>query len=220
LIGTESVELDVPSLLDTDAPPECSLKPALFTTYDRADERLFVEHLLPLLFKLSREPDGEGAERQYFLLELDQRLKQLHGRIVVVSSTARDEAGDSERSQTVGYEWIWRSVRHLTVGSSGRAVQHAKLWLLHWGVADSNGAEYLEIVVSSANLTLDAVKRQLQAVWRTCIQLNPKHSDMRLAEGGVLPAILREFGARAGADERLDLFVDLLARGATRRYVV
>ena len=66
-------------------------------TYDRADERLLAEHLLPLLLKLSREPDGEGTERQYFLLELDRRLKQLHDRLVVVSSTAREEPGDAKK---------------------------------------------------------------------------------------------------------------------------
>src|SRR5438067_5113524 len=100
------------SLLHTDAPPACSLKSALFTTYDRADERLLAEHLLPLLLKLSREPDGEGAERQYFLLELDRRLKQLHDHLFVVSSTAREEPGDAEQSDSGTYGWIWRSIRH------------------------------------------------------------------------------------------------------------
>ena len=55
-----SDEFEWESLLHTDAPSGCSLKAALFTTYDRADERLLAEHLLPLLLKLSREPDGEA----------------------------------------------------------------------------------------------------------------------------------------------------------------
>ena len=42
------------SLLRTDAPSGCALKAGLFTTYDRADERLLVEHLFPLLLKLNR----------------------------------------------------------------------------------------------------------------------------------------------------------------------
>ena len=41
------------SLLHTDAPSACPLKAALFTTYDRADERLLAEHVLPMLLKLS-----------------------------------------------------------------------------------------------------------------------------------------------------------------------
>src|SRR5947207_14761095 len=95
------------SLFDTGVPPERRLKAALFTTYDRADERLLVEHLLPLLMKLSREPDGEGAERQYFLLELDWRLKQLHDRTGVVSSAAREEPGGLEARGRGRYGRLW-----------------------------------------------------------------------------------------------------------------
>ena len=108
-----SAEFGWESLLHTDAPQGCSLKAALFTTYDRADDRLLVEHLLPLLLKLSREPDGEGAERQYFLLELDGRLKRLHDRLLVVSSTAREEPGDADEEDSGTYGWIWRSIRRL-----------------------------------------------------------------------------------------------------------
>jgi len=207
-----SAEFGWESLLHTDAPSGCSLKAALFTTYDRADERLLVEHLLPLLLKLSREPDGEGAERQYFLLELDRRLKQLHDQLVVVSSTAREEAADAQEGESGTYGWIWRSIRHLTVGSRRRAVQHAKLWLLHWAAADADGAEYVEIVVSSANLTMGAFKGQLQAAWRACIELRPQRSRARLARWGMLPEFLRELAASADDDARLAPFVELLAR--------
>ncbi len=198
-------------LLHTDAPPASKLQAALFTTYDRADERLLAEHLLPLLLKLGREPDGEGAERQYFLLELDQRLKQLHDCLVVVSSAVREEPGHAEEGESGTYGWIWRSIRYLTVGHSGNAVQHAKLWMLHWG-PDADGGEHLEIVVSSANLTLAAFKGQLQAAWRACIQLGPKRSEDRLKRWGVLPDFLRELAASAGEDMRLNPFIELLAR--------
>ncbi len=83
-------------LLQSDAPAACSLVAALFTSYDRADERLLVESLLPELLKLNHEPDGDAAERSYFLLELDDRLKGLHDRIVVVSSTLRESSNDEE----------------------------------------------------------------------------------------------------------------------------
>jgi len=200
------------SLLHTDAPQGCSLKAALFTTYDRADERLLVEHLLPLLLKLSREPDGEGAERQYFLLELDGHLKRLHDHLVVVSSTAREEPGDADERDSGTYEWIWRSIRRLTVGSQSKAVQHAKLWLLHWVAKDNNGIEYLELVVSSANLTRAAFKGQIQAAWRACIELRPQGSAARLNGWGVLPHFLRELATSAGDSGRLTPFVELLAR--------
>ena len=200
------------SLLSTDAPKGCSLKAALFTTYDRAEERFLAEHLLPFLLRLCREPGGEGAERQYFLLELDRRLKQLHDRLVVVSSTTREEPGESIEAESGTYGWIWRSIRQLTVGSRDKAVQHAKLWLLHWGAADDNGVEYLELVVSSANLTTAAFRGQLQGVWRACMELHPQRSEVRLGRWGILPEFLRELGNSAGDDTSMAPFVQLLAR--------
>ncbi len=199
-------------LLDSAAPEGCWLKAALFTTYDRADGRVLAEHLLPQLLKLGREPDGEGAERQYFLLELDRRLKQLHDKLVVVSSTAREEPADPDGTAGDAYGWIWRSIRPLTVGSRRRAVQHAKLWMLHWGAEEPDGAERLELVISSANLTRPAFRGQLQAAWRVCLELHDRPSDARRAAWGVLPAFLRELSASAGDPTHLDPFVKLLAR--------
>jgi hypothetical protein len=208
-----STEFDWQPLLDTKVPAACRLKAALLTTYDRADERLLAEHLLPLLLKLSREPDGEGVERQYFLLELDQRLKHLHDRLFVVSSTSREEPTNEEEGASGTYGWIWRSIRHFTVGSRGKAVQHAKLWLLHWGAADKAGTnEYLELVVSSANLTGAAFRGQLQAAWRACITLNSQRSNERLLGWGILPDFVRELAVSAGEAGHLDPFLDLLAR--------
>ena len=102
-------------------------------------------------------------------------------------------------------------IRSLTVGSRGKAVQHAKLWLLHWG-ANDEGIEHLEIVVSSANLTPAAFKGQLQAAWRACIELRPQRSEVRLRGWGILPEFLRKLSDSAGGDERLNPFVELLAR--------
>jgi len=196
-------------LLKTDAPPECKLLRALFTTYDRADERLLVEHAFPLFLKLDHEPGGEGAERQYFLIELDRRLRQMHDRIVVVSSNARDEPTQQEAGGGA-YQWIWRSIRHLNVGSRGRAVQHSKLWLLHWSSPD--GSDYLEIVLSSANLTLAALRGQLQAAWRTLIKLKPQRSEVRLSGWGILPDFLGALAISAGDPHGLAPFLELLAR--------
>jgi len=208
-----SIEFGWESLLHTDAPAGCSLKAALFTTYDRADDRFLAEHVLPLFLKLNREPDGEGTERQYFLLELDHRLKQLHDKIVVVSSMTRDEPSDSEERESGTYGWIWRSIRHLTVGSNRKAVQHAKLWLLHWGATDESGIEYLEIVVTSANLTRSAFRGQIQAAWRVCIELYPQQSETRLHHWGILPDFLRALATSAREEMRIEPFVALLARG-------
>lgn len=208
-----SSEFNWESLLCTDAAGR-SLKAGLFTTYDRADGRLLAEHLLPVLLHLGREPQGEGAERQYFLVELHERLKQLHDKLVIVSSAAREEPEDPqnpEAEESRAYPWIWRSIRSLTVGSRRKAVQHAKLWLLHWG-ANDEGIEHLEIVVSSTNLTHAAFKGQLQAAWRACIELRPQDAQVRLQGWGILPAFLRKLAESAGDDERLEPFVQLLAR--------
>jgi hypothetical protein len=200
------------SLLDTDAAVGCFLKAALFTTYDRADERLIVEHLLPVLLKLNREPEGEGAERQYFLLELDGRLKELHDRILVISSTTREEPGTGEEGESGPYGWIWRLIRHSSVGSDRSAVQHAKLWLFHWASTDEQDMEYLEIVVSSANLTRAAFKGQMQAAWRACVEVHPRRSNAQLRSWGVLPEFLRELAESADEKEPMARFIDLLAR--------
>ena len=148
-----SGEIGWESLLDSDVPSACALQAALFTTYDRADARLLAEHLLPALLRLSRESDSEGKEHQYFLLELDRRLKQLHDRLVVISSTAREEPLAPDECEDTAYAWIWRSIRHLTVGSRRRAVQHSKLWLLHWAQQTRKASNTSKFVVSSANLT-------------------------------------------------------------------
>ena len=198
------------SLLHSDAPDGCALQSALFTTYDRADESLLVENVLPVLLKLKHQPYGEGAERSCFLLELDGQLKKLSAPIVVISSITR-EAGDEDTVVDGGmYKWLGNSIRYLSVGRTGKAVQHAKLWLLHWAQAD--GSEYLEIVVSSANLTSSAFKRQIQAVWRVCLPLHPQTSKTRLNNWGVLPGFMRELAVSCGDDTYVERFIDLLAR--------
>ncbi|OSI20477.1 hypothetical protein [Bradyrhizobium canariense] len=134
----------------------------------------------------------------------------MHDRIVVVSSNAHEEPVQQDGGDSA-YQWIWRSIRQLTVGSDGRAVQHSKLWVLHWSSPD--GPDYLEIVVSSANLTLAALKGQLQAAWRALIPLSSKRSDARLSTWGILPSFLRELAVSAGDVQNLVPFLELLARG-------
>jgi hypothetical protein len=206
-------------LLGTDAPQQCCLKGALFTTYDRADARLMAEHLLPFFLKLSREPADEDKGQQYFVCELDRRLKQLHDKLVVVSSAALEEPTDTG-AQSAAYSWIWRSIRCLTVGRTRNAVQHAKLWLLHWGPASDDGPEYVEIVISSTNLTMAAFKGQIQAIWKVCIGLRPEGSKARLDRWGILPQFLEKLAASAGEPERLDPFIDLLARADCPKDIV
>lgn len=198
------------SILHSETPPSATLKGALLTTYDRADERLLAEHLLPFWLKLTREPESEGAERQVFLMELDQHLKRLHGKIVVISSMVRERGDDGTTPGSGDYPWIWRSIRQLSVGRTGDAVQHAKLWLLHW--EEENGDGSIEIVISSANLTMDALKNQIQGVWRAMVPFVKSRTKTRERSWGILPAFLRELAAASGAGELLEQFNALLGR--------
>lgn len=201
------------SLLDFDGLNHGELKAALFTTYDQADDRFLAEHLLPVLLKIDRNPQAEGKGKQYFLLELDKKLKNLHGRLAIVSSTVKDEPGESEDPEDLSYRWLWRSIIWRTVGRNGRnerAVQHAKLWMLHWGSRNEDESECLEIVISSANLTRQAFKGQIQAAWRICIPLQPKSSKTRLGQWGLLPEFLREMAKSSALS--LDRYIDLLGR--------
>jgi len=212
-------EIGWESLLNSDARAKYSLKAALLTTYDRPDERFLVEDLLPKLLKLDGQPLSEGDGGGGFLGKLDLRLKQLRDRFVVVSSTVREATTDGEDDTRSPYGWIWRSIRHLTVGSNGRAVQHAKLWLLHWKTPDDkdhSGQEFLEVVVSSANLTRSAFKNQIQSCWSTLVPLDAPPSKQQRNDWGVLPAFLRELAKSAGNEKMLDLFIKLLARAECR----
>src|SRR5262245_31493325 len=116
------------SLLDWEAPPGTRLRAALFTTYDRPDERLLVESLLPQLLGLSREVHGETAERERFFVELVRRLKALRPLPLGVIASMPKPADGEERS----YPWLWRCIDRFHVGRDAAAIQHAKLWLLHW----------------------------------------------------------------------------------------
>jgi len=197
------------ALLDSKVPEGAALLGALFTTYDRADERLLVEDVLPSLMGLKHGP-FDLTDRSFFLLELDERLKKLHDRIVVISSTLKDEPGDDDSAVSGGmYSWIWRSIRQLSVGKNGDAVQHAKLWMLHW-IKDGN--EYLEIVISSCNLTRSAFRHQIQSAWRVCLPLQPKPANTRLNGWGVLPEFMRELGISSGGERYVDRFINLLSR--------
>lgn len=201
------------TLIKSVAPQGCALAAALLTTYDRAEARLLAETLLPEWLALSHIPgDANALEQTSFSLELDARLKNLHNRIVVVCSTLREDyvEADVAAADEGLYPWIWRSIRQLTVGKTGQAVQHAKLWLLHW-VHPEQG-EYLEIVVSSANLTRAAFQGQIQVAWRVCLPLLPKPSKARSSAWGVLPGFVRALADSCGDATHLEHFADLLAR--------
>ena len=195
-------------LLVTDAPAECALQAALMTTFDRPDEELIVEHLLPALLRLGREFDSGGHDRNLFFAELDEGLRRLRGRIAVVSSPPRGDVVVRDGH----YPWLWQRIARLTTGGQGVVVQHAKLWLFHWSQVEGSASEFLEIVISSTNLTMAAFKHQLQAGWRALIPLNSRATNQRRAGWGVLPSFLAELATSCGGSNVIDGFLDLLGR--------
>ncbi|MBS2031507.1 MAG: hypothetical protein JST54_26640 [Deltaproteobacteria bacterium] len=198
-------------------PPRRHQLAAMFmTTYRPAEAPLLVEHLLPSLLHLSRSPTNEPEGRALFFGELAVRLERLRGRMTIVSSTA-DEDGDHNFSAATKpqYPWLWRYVSPFTVGATGQAVQHAKLWMFHW--RSDTEPDLLELFVSSTNLTEAAFRGQLQCGWRATVELGDRPTQANLSSWGILPDFLQVLTASAGGPEapkRAAYFVDLLGKAA------
>ena len=185
--------------------PEAQLQEAWFTTYDQPDAGLLVEHLLPSLLGTSRSLTQDLLERTMFFGELSTTLEALRERISIISSPTYNVRQSSQ------YPWLWRYINHFTVGSKSRAVQHAKLWAFHWKIGNE---EYLELHVSSTNLTASAFKRQVQAGWQVTIQLNKSPRPMARKTWGAFVPFLEALGASAGeiAKARVQRLIGLLTR--------
>jgi hypothetical protein len=203
--------LDWNQFLSSDVPPTASLRKALFTTYDRPDRQLFTEQLLRALLRVDHDPAAEGRARECFLVEISRRLAELDVKPVVISSTVREEGGETPGTYADAYPWLNTHVEFLTVGRTGSAIQHAKLWLFHWADTQEN-TEYVEVVISSMNLTQAAFSGQIQAGWRVVLPLEAATSKARLGSWGVLAPFLTELFNSANAPESLSAFLDLLSR--------
>lgn len=181
------------------------LREAWMTSFERPEASLLVEHLLPSLLRARHSLSQEHAERALFFGELSTALEALRDRLTVISSPARAASEDSH------YPWLWRYVSHFIVGKRSRAVQHAKLWAFHWGVGQE---DYLELHVSSTNLTTAAFRNQLQAGWHVLLRLEERSSQIVQRTWGELLPFLSALGASAGelATARLERLKALLGR--------
>jgi hypothetical protein len=188
------------------APQGWALQWALVTSYDRPDERLLVEYMLPGLLGITRAAGGEGRERDLFLVEMAEKLERLRGRLAVVSGSAGEEDPAARP-----YPWLWRLIRHCRVGARGQCSQHAKIWLLHWRDSNRN-EEHLQLVVSSANLTLSSFREQLQAAWHCTVRLERRTKASALRSWGVLPLFLKELATHCGEDSIAQTAGKLLGR--------
>jgi hypothetical protein len=108
------------------------------------------------------------------------------------------------------YPWLWCFIRHLMVGADYRkTTQHGKLWMFHW---QNKRKECLEIVVSSTNLTLSALKDQVQAGFHVCLPLASRASQQRYKSWGVLPDFITALALSCGDQKVAAPFVALLKR--------
>lgn len=185
-------------------PPGARLCEAWMTSYDQPYAGLLVEHLLPSLVNASRALTAEPQERMLFFGELGTALEALHGRLTVITSPSR-------QTREPLYPWLWRYVSHFTVSARLGAVQHAKLWAFHWKLDDE---EYLELHVSSTNLTTSAFKEQLQAGWKVSLRLGQANSEASQRTWGQLVPFLNALGDYAGDEAmvRVTRLVSLLGR--------
>lgn len=186
------------------SPPDGGrLHEAWLTSFEPPDAGLLVEHLLPSLLGTSRSLTQDSAERMLFFGELGTALEALHGRLTVIASPPRAAREDPQ------YPWLWRYVSNFMVGAQTRAVQHAKLWAFHWKGKDS---DFLELHVSSTNLTMSAFKGQLQAGWRVLMPLAQRGSSGKRRTWGDLIPFLNALGASAGdvATSRIQRLIALL----------
>lgn len=175
------------------------------TSFEQPDAGLLVEHLLPALLGATHSLSQELQERTLFFGELGTTLEALHGRLTVISSPPSAAREDAQ------YPWLWRYVSHFTVGAESRAVQHAKLWAFHWRVDDE---DYLELHVSSTNLTPSAFKAQLQAGWHATLPLGKRTVQSARKSWGKLVPFLDALGVSAGevATARIQRLIALLGR--------
>jgi len=177
------------------------------TSFDRPDPGFLVEHFLPALFGMSRVPSSDSKDRSLFFAELDRNLMALRDRLTIISSAPRTERISRQ------YPWLWRYVSNFTVGADRSAIQHAKLWAFHW---NADGKDYLELRISSTNLTTSAFKDQVQAGWQVVLQLAPRGTAARRKSWGDMVDFLAALGASAkqAARERLNRLIALLSRAA------
>lgn len=167
---------------------------ALLTTFEPPDAGVLIESYLSEWLGLEGICVDEGDDRLRYFAELEDALRRLKGRIAIISSPG------TEHISADG--WIWNYIHRYEVGADGQAKQHAKLWMFHRAATQDGGAETLEIVVSSTNLTRDGLRGQIQSAWRCVVPLDETGADERTPSWGCLPAFLAALGRSAGMDRQ------------------
>jgi len=184
-------------LLNIGPQPDEQLVAALFTSFEPPDRNLLADRLLPGLLGHAPARLDDTQEFKRARAELCDALARLRGRIVVVSSCRTDKQ----------LPWLSSYVRFYRTFT----VQHAKLWMLQWRHA--SGAERLELIVSSANLTTSGIDSQIQGAWRTSVPLR-RASQRNKSSWADLPHFLAYLNESIGPNNSMQQFTELIERAA------
>lgn len=196
-------------------PENANLVAALWTSYRPVSPEFLAGDVLPQLVGIVRRENEDMESREWFIAEAMQALAPLKGKLTVITSPPISIAN----SQTDA--WLWHYVTPFTVGNNGPCTQHAKLWLFHWESKNleqsgksfrDNAKEFLQITVSSTNLTPDAFKNQIQGGWSITLPIKrtgPKPTENTL---DTLVKFLSDLGTAAKCMERVDYWNSLIDR--------
>ncbi len=179
-------------------PSTRSIKGIFLTTYDAVDTSLLMRRLLPEWLSLKTNFDSSEPGALY-VNEIDGRLGNIPHKVIVSTSPS-----------CIG-NYPWLHTRHFRILSTAKSelTQHSKLWML-WVEEDER--EFIEICVSSANLTNDSFANQIQIAWRCKISIQAKSSKENRASWGCLDQFLKSLGEDCSGSQEIKPFRDLLAK--------
>jgi hypothetical protein len=183
-------------------PPEKAiLLDAFLTSYQPVSPHFLLRDVLPTLLQLDQGESSDADNDRLFVGAAVAALQKVPEKITIVTSCALPE------ENMASLPWLGSYVDWRMVGSDRDSIQHAKLWLCHWWRQDG---EYLQITISSTNLTSDAFHGQLQAGWSICLPLAKARRGG--SPHGVLCEFLDALGAAADCSGATSRFIQLLQR--------
>ncbi|WP_209615784.1 hypothetical protein [Methanolobus bombayensis] len=185
----------------SEGPSKIPLK-ILMTTFDSPDPNFLLKDLLPKLLKLQKN----GIDEETFPYHVYDALERTDAEIISSVSSFSKRPDD----------YIFRKINLCKVGCNKDEVQHSKLCLIY---SKDEENEFLDIAISSANLSRSAFEDQLQAAWKYSVKLSSKNTYSR--SWGVLPRFLSKLSESCGQNEKLcECFIKLLKRAKPPENVI
>lgn len=196
---------------DWDIDLDSQVHSALLTTYEPPNGDFLIEELFPSWFGLDNKKSSNDDTSFVSQVRVMDALKARRDRIAIFfSSTPQGEEAK---------HWVWSHLRTYPVGSTESMTQHSKLWMLHR--IRSDGSEWLDLRVSSTNLTQSALDGQLQSGIRIVAKLDAKPQQENLRSWGILSDFLRELAKHSGPEGQAGVapFLALLSRATAPKGV-